>query len=273
MSPPRPEWSWVGARATGTSHAGDEEPCADAGACREIRAPNGPTLVAVASDGAGSAPLSHLGSAIVARSFCRSASAHLRAGRDVAAIDASVAGEWLDEIRDRIARRAELACRPPRAFASTMVGVVVGPDAAVVVHVGDGACALRVAGETTWRVPSWPAQGEYAATTYFVTDDPEPRLSVVLVEERVEEVAVFTDGMERLALDFAARTAFDRFFESVFPALRRAPPGRGRALSRDLHDFLDSAPVTDRTEDDKTLVMARRVPAAESGLRARTRLA
>lgn len=265
MSSRRPEWSWVGARATGTSHAREEKECDDAGACREVWTPSGPALVAVASDGAGSAPLSRFGSAIVARSFCRSASAYLRAGSRVDDIDEAVARDWLDEMRDRIARRAQLGGQPARAFASTMVGVVVGLDAAVVVHVGDGACALRLAGETVWRVPSWPAQGEYAATTYFVTDDPEPRLSVASVRGCVEEVAVFTDGMERLALDFAAGAAFDRFFESVFPALRREPPGRRRRLSRDLHDFLDSAPVTDRTDDDKTLLMARRVPTPERG--------
>jgi hypothetical protein len=142
--------------------------------------------------------------------------------------------------------------------------VVVAKELAVVIHVGDGACALRIAGESRWLVPSWPAQGEYASTTYFVTDDPQPRVGVVRTEGRVEEVAVFTDGMERLALDFAGRCAFDRFFESLFTAIRRAPPGRQRGLSAHLRDFLDSERVTERTDDDKTLVMARRVAATRA---------
>ena len=259
-----PEWSWVGACATGTSHAREELPCDDAGACLEVATPNGPALVAVASDGAGSAALSRFGSAMVTRSFCQSAAAYLRDGRRATDIDEAVAGDWLDAIRDRIAGRAGLVGEIPRSFAATLVGVIVSRDLAVVVHVGDGACALRVSGEAGWRVPSWPAQGEYASTTYFVTDDPQPRVGISRVEGRVEEVAVFTDGLERLALDFIGRCAFDRFFESLFPALRHAPPGRQRALPAQLRDFLDSERVIERTDDDKTLVMARRVAAARA---------
>ena len=38
-------------------------------------------------------------------------------------------------------------------------------------------------------MPSWPAQGEYASTTYFVTDDPDPRTIISHVEGEVAEVA------------------------------------------------------------------------------------
>lgn len=259
------EWSWIGACATGTSHAREELPCDDAGACLEVPTPNGAALVAVVSDGAGSASMSRFGSAMVTRSFCQSVTAHLRDGGRAEDIDEALAGDWLDAMRDRIARRAGLLNEVPRSFAATLVGVIVEPHLTVVVHVGDGACALRLAGEAGWRVPSWPAQGEYASTTYFVTDDPQPRISISRIEGSVEEVAVFTDGMERLALDFAGHRAFDRFFESLFPALRKASPGRQRGLSTQLRDFLDSERVTERTDDDKTLVMARRAIALHAG--------
>lgn len=254
------QWSWIGACAIGTSHAREEAPCDDAGACIEVRTPTGSALVAVVSDGAGSAKLSRYGSAIIARGFCQAVATFLRAGGSVSAVDEARARDWLDEIRDRINGRANVLGDMPRSFAATMVGAIIADDAAVVIHVGDGACACRIEGETEWRVPSWPAQGEYAATTYFVTDDPEPRVNVVALDGRIEEVAVFTDGMERLALDFGARVAFGRFFESMFPALRRTSEGRQRRLSMDLRNFLDSPQVTDRTEDDKTLVLARRIP-------------
>lgn len=256
------EWSWIGACATGTSHAREELPCDDAGACIDVSTPNGSVLVAVVSDGAGSAPMSRFGSAMVTRSFCQSAVAYFRNGGLASNIDQGLAGDWLDDMRDRITRRAHIAGDVPRSFAATLVGVIVAPNLTVVVHVGDGACALRIAGESGWGVPSWPAQGEYASTTYFVTDDPQPRIRIARIEGHVEEVAVFTDGLERLALDFAGQCAFDRFFEGLFPALRNAPSGRQRPLSAQLRDFLDSERVTERTDDDKTLVLARRVVAA-----------
>lgn len=263
---PRSGWSWVGACSVGTSHLKAHVPCDDAGACVELASPSGPILVAAVSDGAGSAPLSRFGSRIVVREFCRSAAAFIRFGGLTSGVDEDLALDWLDGARDRIQQVANRMDQPPRFFAATLVGSVIGPEGAVVVHVGDGACAVRLTGEAEWRIPSWPAQGEYAATTNFVTDDPQPRLSVRHIEGTVEEIAVFTDGLERLALDFVSGTAFQRFFETMFPALRKAGPGRRRALSSDLRAFLDSPMVVDRTDDDKTLIMARRMTAISDGL-------
>jgi len=251
-------WSWVGACSTGTSHLKAGTGCDDAGACLEVGSPNGPTLVAVVSDGAGSAHLSSFGARIVSRSFCQSALAFVGRGGRSGEVDAEIAAEWLDDLRDRVDQAARRRSEHRRSFAATLVGCVVQEDHAAIVHVGDGACALRLTGEQEWRVPSWPAQGEYASTTYFVTDDPEPRTTVAHVDGEVAEIALFSDGLERLALDFTAVTAFAPFFESMFPALRKAPPGRNRPLSTDLRAFLNGPAVIGRTDDDKTLVMARR---------------
>lgn len=252
-------WSWVGACSTGTSHSRTGAGCDDSAACFEIRSTDGdPILVAVVSDGAGSAKLSRLGSHIVTSAFCRSARVYFNTGGHVSRINDDVAADWLDDIRDRIDRRANLLGQSPKAFAATLVGVVVQRDAAAIIHVGDGACALRLRGQTEWQVPSWPAQGEYASTTYFVTDDPFPRVSVSTLVGAVEEIALFTDGLERLALDFARGEAFQRFFETMFPALRQtAAYGRQRVLSEQLRSFLDGPVVNDRTDDDKSLIMAR----------------
>lgn len=251
-------WSWVGACSTGTSHLRAGTGCDDAGACLEISTPRGPALVSVVSDGAGSARLSSLGSRIVTRIFCTCAVGFLKRGGGATDITEDIASEWLDDVRDRLIEIARRHGETPKAFAATLVGCVVQPDAAAVIHIGDGACVIRLAGQRNWEVPSWPAQGEYAATTFFVTDDPQPRTVVSHLIGEVEEVAVFSDGLERLALDFHAMTAYEPFFESMFPALRGAQPGRQRRLSIDLRTFLASPAVTDRTDDDKTLVMARR---------------
>jgi hypothetical protein len=262
-------WSWAGACSIGTSHLRAGAGCDDSAACLEFMAPNGGcTLIAVVSDGAGSARLSSLGSRMVSRAFCTSAARFLAHGGHAAEVSQEVADGWLDDVRDRIDHGARQHGVTRKAFAATLVGIVAQREAAAIIHVGDGSCAVRMAGETAWRVPSWPTQGEYASTTYFVTDDPEPRTVVSSLDGTVEEVALFTDGLERLALDFGTGAAFQPFFESMFSALRgAAAAGRQRRLSRDLRTFLDGPSITDRTDDDKSLIMARRIsPAAPSPL-------
>lgn len=251
------QWSWVGASSTGSSHLTSEAGCDDAGACIETRAPNGSTLICAVSDGAGSASLSRIGSHITVRGFCRSALAFARAGGTPKDLDRSVAGDWLDDIRSRIEHASIRERLSRRSFAATLVGCVVQADGIAIVHVGDGACAFRLRAEPEWQVPSWPAHGEYASTTNFVTDDPEPTANVAYVGGKVAELALFTDGLERLALDFTTKSAFTPFFTSMFRALPPDLSGRHKQLSRELRAFLDSSVVTDRTDDDKTLVMAR----------------
>ena len=216
-------WSWIGACSIGTSHLASGTGCDDAGACVETITANGPTLVAVVSDGAGSASLSKIGSHIVVRAFCRSALRFARRGGRPADLDVEVASEWLDDLRDRIEQASLRESSPRRSFAATLVGCVIQRDGIAIVHVGDGACAIRLRGETVWCVPSWPVQGEYASTTNFVTDDPEPRTNINRVSGDVAEVALFSDGLERLVLDFATKAAFTPFFTSMFKTL----PGSG----------------------------------------------
>jgi hypothetical protein len=233
-------------------------PCDDAAACFETQSANRETLVAVVSDGAGSASLSRFGSRIVTRSFCRSALRFAKLGGRPKDLDAGVAGEWLDEIRDRIEEASLRANVARRSFAATLVGCMIQNEGVTIVHVGDGACALRLRDEPDWLVPSWPTQGEFAATTFFVTDDPEPETNVQYLRGDIIDVALFSDGLERLALDFATKTAHAPFFESMFRALPEEGSGRDKELSRQLRAFLGSPKVVDRTDDDKTLIMARR---------------
>jgi Protein phosphatase 2C len=250
-------WSWIGACSIGTSHVASGTGCDDAAACVEISTLNGPTLIAVVSDGAGSASLSKIGSHIVARGFCRLALRFAREGGRPKDIDKEVACVWLDDLRDRIEQASLREKSPRRSFAATLVGCMIQKDGIAIAHVGDGACVIRLREELDWRVPSWPVQGEYASTTNFVTDDPEPTTNVVYIGGEVAEVALFTDGLERLALNFTEKKAFPPFFASMFQALSPQSTGRNKWLSQELRTFLNSAAVTQRTDDDKTLIMAR----------------
>jgi Protein phosphatase 2C len=251
-------WAWVGACATGSSHVRAGSPCQDRAGCLEIPSAGQP-LLAVVSDGAGSADFSEIGSRIVVNTFTRCAVSHFKSGAKIESITEELVREWLDDIRNRIFWAAEQRNVKPRELAATLVAAIVSTERAVIAHVGDGACALRKRGGVDWEVPSWPAHGEYASATFFVTDDPEPTLHFVSIEEVFSEIAIFSDGLERLALDFSKNAAFAPFFDSKFLHLSNLGAGRNRSLSRGLRRYLDSAPILERTDDDKSLILARRV--------------
>jgi hypothetical protein len=215
-------------------------------------------LVAVTSDGAGSARYSAIGSWITVRVFTEMAVRQLDRLDSLRSLSAEMVDDWLDEIRERIILAARRNDTVPREFAATLVATLVARNDAAFIHVGDGASVFRVGDSSEWIVPTWPAQGEFAATTFFVTDDPIPSVQYAYVEQSIAEVAVFSDGLERLALDFSKRAAHAPFFDTFFRPLQNSDAGRNRKLSRDLKHFLDGPTVCSKTDDDKTLILAKR---------------
>jgi hypothetical protein len=167
---------------------------------------------------------------------------------------------WIDNVRDSIASKATQLKRLPRDFAATLVAAIVSSTYLVQAHIGDGACVLRASESSDYVVPSWPSHGQYASTTYFLTDDPQPRLNFVTLEGAFDCVAVFSDGIEHLVLQMDIQTAHMPFFNSMFAPLARASAGRDRRLSNELRQFLSSDLVTAKTDDDKTILLARRLP-------------
>jgi hypothetical protein len=62
-----------------------------------------------------------------------------------------------------------------------------------------------------------------------------------------------------LVLRKAEKEVHIPFFDSMFRSVRGArAPGLDAALSRELEKYLNSALINERTDDDKTLIMASR---------------
>lgn len=254
-----PKWRWAGAREIGTSHLANGNPCQDFGAAIELCSSDSSTFIAVVSDGAGSASHAHLGSKIVTTSFLRSASSFLKENR-LSDLTETVAWTWLDAIRDHISLRAERNSLTPRDFASTIVALIADEEQARILHVGDGAAVVRAVNSAEWEVPSWPYQGEYAATTTFVTDEPQPRLNFVEYNTPIDSFAVFSDGIERMVLDYAAKTAHPPFFNRMIAPVKDSTAlGQDHHLSKSLQSYLSSEAVCIRTDDDKTLILGSRI--------------
>jgi len=251
-------WSWIGACSKGSSHIKSGTECQDFGTCFERPYRESTALIAVVSDGAGSAQFSSRGSRAVVQTMARQLAEFVRDGSSSPSIPEELALQWLDDMRDRISAIASRKDAKPCDFAATLVAAVVFPSGLSVCHVGDGACIVRRQGQQNWEVASWPAHGEYASTTFFVTDYPAPKLERRFLEGEFSDMAIFSDGLERLALDFANACAFNRFFDPMSAPLSGLRPGRDRDLSRHLRRFLDSPRVAERTDDDKTLIVAKR---------------
>ena len=69
---------------------------------------------------------------------------------------------------------------------------------------------------------------------------------------------MFSDGLQRLALVYQSQTVHEPFFEPMFAELRNADLQTCNSLSDQLARFLDSPKINERTDDDKTLVLASR---------------
>jgi hypothetical protein len=226
-------WTWAGASIRGTSHERSGTPCQDAHKCAAV----GETLIAIVADGAGSAEFGGQGAKLICRSLLQQATDHYSRNEDAPSDE--VLWTWIDSARDRIALAAERRAALPRAFASTLVLVLAGSAATTVVHVGDGAAALRMCGEVSWLVPSWPAHGEYASTTFFLTDDPAPRVRIERLDTVADALVLFTDGLERLALSFSDCSPYRPFFDNICkPLVASTVLGRDASLVGQLSSYL-----------------------------------
>lgn len=240
-------WIALGESVAGTSHRARNLPCQDAFRFR-VFGPEADWLVIVAADGAGSATHSDIGATLACDEFVRRVEADkadaLFSRESIAALFASVRAVLVAEAERRDLRPRELAC--------TALLAVVGPAGAAFAQIGDG--AIVIGREQDHRTVFWPEPTEYANATDFLTDEVfADRIRFEAITEPVVEVAALTDGLQRLALDYTARTAHPAFFRPLFNVLRTtADP---ESLVEPFRKFLDSDRVNERTDDDKTLVL------------------
>jgi len=247
-------WRSVDGSAVGTSHLESNVPCQDR--CVTATLGDGTIFVAALADGAGSAACAERGADLVCAALLDAVAQSVNGSHDLGALDDETVRAWFAAARERIVAEAAGGDRDVREYAATALLCVAGDDHTICAQLGDGGIVVRdAAGDYT--VAIWPENGEYANQTFFITDDDALDRVAVDRRARVDDVAVFSDGLTRLALDHGARAAFRPFFEPILRTVRESARTRDE-LRADLVAFLGSDTVNERTDDDKALAAATR---------------
>jgi len=252
-------WLPIAASVVGTGHAALGLPCQDAHMLAHVQqGSQAPTLVCCISDGAGSASQAQWAASHVVRRMAEELVAIV--GNDIRIREGDVLA-LVEQLADELNEEAARQLLPVYEFSCTLLGGVLAPDHSVFFQLGDGAM-VRADGAGHY-VPVWmPQNGEYVNETHFVADADAPaHVQVLLLNEPMQEVALFTDGLQHLALNFEDHTAHQPFFKSMFLPLQNTDSIEARIeLQEQLANFLNSNAINSRTDDDKTLVLARRLP-------------
>lgn len=251
-------WKAIGQSVTGISHAALEKGCEDAIQYKVVADMNGDeVLLCCASDGAGSAQYAAWASDFTVCSMVERLSGLIS---DAAQITEAGIYSIVEEIYEGLKNEAEGKQTELNEFSCTLLGCCISKDRAAFFQVGDGAI-VRNDGLDFYTAVWWPHNGEYQNSTSFLVDDPTFKdLHIAVIDERVDEVALFTDGLQMLALNMEGCNVHQPFFHDLFRVVRMAKNEDDvMILSRKMEEFLNSTQINGRTDDDKTLFLASRI--------------
>jgi hypothetical protein len=253
-------WKYLNESIQGTSHRQLGIVCQDASFVTPCVLDGDNIIISACSDGAGSAKESQVGSSLACGTITNAAAAFFAGGGTLAQLTDETIRGWLRELNGVLTKEAEKRDVIIRDLACTFLLAIVGNERAVFGQIGDGAI-VTLEGEG-YSTVFWPQSGEYQNTTFFVTDEGYlDRFQLQFAERPVSEIAMFTDGLQMLALNYAAKTVHEPFFKPMFAALRAASDPHDLIVP--MRQFLDSTNVNNRTDDDKTLVLVTRVASDE----------
>ena len=246
------------ASVTGTSHHRSGLPCQDSSSysiADEV-------LIAAVADGAGSAAMSDVGSALAAETSVNVAERLLREYHDHSphpvhetCLKRVVAGA-VEEARRELHEESQRREVEVRQLATTLLLAVHTRDILAAAQIGDGAMVVSD-GSGAYATFITPQSGEYANQTNFLTStDAMSKLDVRV--ERVtgvgDRLAMFTDGLQNLVLRASDDSPHAPFFDPVFAWMGSQPVSDD--TDRKLAAFLGSPTVTNRADDDLTLLLA-----------------
>src|SRR5262245_1528180 len=209
------EWTYICSSVIGSRHLEAGLPCQDASDCKFVRlTDDSEVLIAVASDGAGSAQYAQAGSATACARFVSDVRASLDKYASISFLTADYLKEWIAAFQHEIKVIAEQNETSPREYACSFAAAIIADEQGAIAQIGDGRIVILEA-ETnhSYQTVFWPQQGEFANQTNFLTDaKTEANLMFTTIYRNIEEIAVFTNRMQSLVLDEKNQTAHNPFF-------------------------------------------------------------
>jgi Protein phosphatase 2C len=260
----------MGASVQGTAHATAGRGCQDAFASNQARAlhlAEGVPLVLVACDGASSRPRAAEGATLAVELAMSIFEQRFLARRPVDAVGWNAyLQEAVGALADRFERAADSLARetaPDGAstaadFATTLLVAVASPPWVGLVSVGDGFAVTRAeldgAEHYHLVVPPDPSSAFAGETAFLTSDSARSSCTWALWDPGVTGLALSTDGLTDLALEFEGSRPLRAHHDFFRPWFKRAddPDSPSEHLVR----FLAGERVCQQTADDKTLVLA-----------------
>ncbi len=253
ISTQTPQWQVVAASVCGTSHIKNSQLCQDAHHWQAL--PNS-ILIAAAADGAGSARLGKVGSMVAVETAIKHISAQ-DVNQDILGNDAVVRSLLLDTIvasKQAVEDEAVACSSNSQDLATTLIIVMATPEMAAVAQIGDGMAVVKDTQGNLIALTT-PDHGEYInQTTFLTTVDALYTTQVKIYRETITNVGLLTDGLQMLAMNMAAGEPHSPFFAPLFDFVSKAEDPT--VASEQLVNFLRSERITQRTDDDLTLVLA-----------------
>jgi hypothetical protein len=251
-------WRLVAASVTGSSHTAANTSCQDS----NWATPSGgnaeaPVLCAFVADGAGSAARGGEGAEMAMEAAARFMNAQALEHGFIPSGDILL--ECAKSVRLTIEGAATDAGLPLRDYACTFLGAVSAASHTALIQIGDGGIVIDTGDGLS--MPIRPMSGEYANMTCFITDeDALDRVECRVFPGIAKNLAMFTDGIQRLATNMATHTPHEGFFTNFFRVLAASSAEDEEILHHSLVAFLSSPEVDERTDDDRTLVLASLLP-------------
>ena len=250
-------WKTASASVTGKSHRARGECGQDFCKAGSVQFADDDYFIGIVADGAGSTTDGGRGAEIACTLLYDRITSAIRATLDLAKLSDDDVKAWVTAARDAVLFEAEQNNKRAREYACTVIGSVASGSRALFFQIGDG--AIVTGPGPAYQTIFLPEQGEYANTTYFLTDEQFMENLKILHAEEPGEIALFTDGLQSLVLSFAEKKAHTGFFSPLFLALEQCPADGIGTLSAQLSPFLLRDDISARSDDDKTLVLAVRV--------------
>ena len=252
------KWRVAQASVIGQSHLNQNTVCQDRMATKIVESKReGEILIAVVADGAGSTTDGQRGAEIACEFFVNQVAEFAKMA-SVKSLNEDFGRRWIGFFQDKIFELARVEKKEMREYATTLVGAVVSQDCAVFYQVGDGGAVFSTCGKLeSYRFSIAPVETEYVNMTEFLTDEAATNsLRFVLVEEAIEDLILFSDGIFAVAVNYQTMRPHEPFLMPMIAPLRNG--NAPNDLNEKLEKFLASPKLNEKTDDDKTIILASR---------------